>query len=423
MIETVPSPLEKALALNLDPLKYGTIVEIGAGQEVARWFFQAGAAAGTIAKTMSAYDMKFSDEIYGVSSDKRYVSRARLEGMLEHEFDLIIERVEDYRPEGSTFFAFANTVSAQGYNKQDECHGWLGVRLQSAPHAPADDIVIHVRMLDDTNVEQQEALGILGVNLIYGAFFHADDPALLLRSLMDNLKWGRVEIDLVEFNGATLGAIDNGLMALELVKASLARAVLFDPDGNVVIPADALYKHSVLAMRGDYRPVNDGDIAIFEHAKARFLGPAATDGSTVLLAEMTMAKPANDAEIDTGDFLVRVNALTKRGFHVLISEFFRSFRVRQYFARYTSAPVAIVTDVNGFADIMREDYYEGLSGGLLEALGQLFPRDTTLYVFPAGDGDNQVTLDTLPIAANLQPLVAYLRDGGMVVPVDDFDPD
>ena len=422
MLETVPSPLEKALALNLDPLKYGTIVEIGAGQEVARWFFQAGAAAGTIAKTMSAYDMKFSDEIYGVSSDRRYVSRTRLEGMLAHEFDLILERVENYRPEGSTFFAFANTVAARGYNTQDECHGWLGVRLQSAPHAPADDIILHVRMLDDTNLEQQEALGILGVNLIYGAYFHADDPALLLRSLMDNIKWGRVEIDLIEFNGATLGAIDNGLMALELVKASLARAVLFDPNGDVVIPADALYRHSVLAMRGEYRPVGDADMAIFDHARARFLGETAVGGSTVFLAEMTMAKPANDTEIDTREFLSRVNALTARGFHVLISEFFRYFRVRQYFARYTRAPVAIVTDVNGFADIMREEYYEGLSGGLLESLGQLFPRDTTLYVFPQGAGDNRVTLDTMPIPDNLRPLVAYLRDGGMVVPIDDFDP-
>ena len=239
---------------------------------------------------------------------------------------------------------------------------------------------------------------------------------------MDNIKWGRVEIDLIEFNGATLGAIDNGLMALELVKASLARAVLFDPNGDVVIPADALYRHSVLAMRGEYRPVGDADMAIFDHARARFLGETAVGGSTVFLAEMTMAKPANDTEIDTREFLSRVNALTARGFHVLISEFFRYFRVRQYFARYTRAPVAIVTDVNGFADIMREEYYEGLSGGLLESLGQLFPRDTTLYVFPQGAGDNRVTLDTMPIPDNLRPLVAYLRDGGMVVPIDDFDP-
>ena len=127
MPNDAPNTIEKALALNLDPLKYGTLIEIGAGQEVARWFFQAGAAAGTIAKTMSAYDMNFSDAIYGASSDKRYVSRQRLEKMLAQEYDLIISRVKKRRPEGSTFFSFANTVAAQSFEKHEKCHGWMGV--------------------------------------------------------------------------------------------------------------------------------------------------------------------------------------------------------------------------------------------------------------------------------------------------------
>jgi len=419
----VPSPIEKALAINLDPLKYGTIVEIGAGQEVARWFFQAGGAAGTIAKTMSAYDMNFSDEIYGTTADRRYVSRARLERMLEYEFDLIVTRIEDLRPEGSTFFAFADTVTARGFRKQDECHGWLGIRLQSSPKSPPDEIIVHVIMLDDTNIEQQEALGILGVNLVYGAYMYADSPDRLLRSLMDNLKWGRIEIDLVEFRGPTLGSIDNRLMALELAKASLTRAVMFDPDGKVVIPADALHRRSVLAMRGAFHPLSATGKAMFDHARARFLTqPGITEEATVFLAEMTMADLANDGEVDTGDFLSRVLNLRSLGFHVLISEFFRYFRVRQYLARHTPGPVAIATDIDGFGDIVREDYYEGLSGGILEALGKLFPPETTVYVYPMLKDGRKITLDDMPIADHLRPLVAYLRERGLVVAIDDFDP-
>lgn len=422
MTEAGPNTIEKALAVNLDPLKYGTIVEIGAGQEVARWFFQAGAAAGTVAKTMSAYDMKFSDEIYGVEEDRRYVSRKRLERMLKREFDLVVSRIEESRPDESTFFAFADTVTAKGYREQSECHGWLGVRLQLQPKAPPDEIILHVRMLDDTNLEQQEALGILGVNLIYGAFFLADRPEELLRGLADNLKWGRVEIDLVELRGPTLGAIDNRLMSLELVKASLARATLFDPYGNVVIPADELYKRSVLAMRGEFRPVLNVDMDMFDHARTEFLAkPDVDDGKTVFLAEMTMAELANDGEIDTADFLSRVNTLSTLGFHVLISEYFRYFRVRQYLARYTKAPVAIVTDIDGFGDVMREDYYEGLDGGLLESLGQLFPADTTVYVYPKLEDGRIVTLDDMEIADPVRPLLSYLRGRGQVIPLTDID--
>ena len=425
MAETATSTIEKALALNLDPLKYGTIVEIGAGQEVARWFFQAGAAAGTVAKTMSAYDMKFSDEIYGTASDQRYVSRGRLERMLEQEFDLVVSRIQDHRPDDSTFFAFADTVAAQGFKTRAECHGWLGVRFQCEPRATPDEILIHVRMLDDTNLEQQEALGIVGVNLIHGAFFHRDNPAELLRSLVDGMKWGRVEIDLVEMRGPKLDAFDNRLLALELVKASLARAVLFDPDGKVVIPADALYKHRVLAMRGTYYTVEPTDIDMFTHAKMQFSAQHTDADSDILcLAEMTMAQLANDQNIDTGDFLARVNRLSEAGYYVLISEFFRYFRVSQYFSRYSRKPAAIVTDLEGLGDIFREDYYGGLSGGILESLGQLFTRQTVLYVYPSGpspDSGGSMQIDDLPIADAMRPLLTYLMDRRQIVLIDNYN--
>jgi hypothetical protein len=417
--------IEKALALNFDPLKYGTIVEIGAGQEVSRWFFQAGGAAGSIAKTMSAYDMDVSDDIYGVTADKRYVSKDRLERMLKREFELNISRLQDKRSEDSQYFAFANTVAAQGFKKREECHGWLGIRLQLTPQSEPDDIILHVRMLDDLPHNQQEALGILGVNLIYGAYFLNKEPEALLSSLMDNLRWGRIEIDLVEFRGPTLGAIDDRLMALHLVKESLTRAVMFDLNGMIVIPADTLYKQSVFGIRGAFHTVSDTDIGMFNHAKEKFLKKPNVDGNkTVSIAEMTMADIANEEGIDTADFLRRVDALSAQGFYVLISEFFRYFRVRQYLGRYTREPVAIVSYVNGFAEIIREDYYQGLDGGILEGLGQLFIGDTTFYIFPnIEDGkiaEPKVSLNDLPIAGELRPLVTYLHQRGQIVPIDDF---
>ncbi len=420
MREDTSTTIEKALAFNLDPLKYGTIVEIGAGQEVARWFFQAGGAAGTIAKTMSAYDMNYSDDVYGAAPDGRYVSRARLEGMLDHEFSDTTSRIEAHRPEETRFFAFANTVAAQGFNKRAECHGWLGIRLQKTPKSPPDDIVLHVRMLDDTNLDQQEALGILGVNLIYGAFFYGDRPERLLRSLMDNIRWGRLEIDLVEFRGPNFGRIDNRLMALELVKASLARAVLFGPDGRVVIPADAFYRHSVLVMRGEFHTVQQADIDLFARAQARFRAQPANMASDVIcLAELTMAELANDEEIDTNDFLARVNRLADAGYYVLISEFFRHFRVRQYLARYSREPVVLVVNTAELGEILCEDFYSGIPGGILEGLGLLFPRPTVAYVYPEAGRAGTVALDKLPIADNLRPLLAYLRACGQIVPVDE----
>lgn len=422
MPEDKSGTIEKALAFNLDPLKYGSIVEIGAGQEVARWFFQAGGAAGTIAKTLSAYDMNYSDEIYGAAPDGRYVSRARLERMLEREFNVTTSRIGAHRPEGTRFFVFANTVAAQGFTKRAECHGWLGIRLQLTPKGAPDDIILHVRMLDETNRDQQEALGILGVNLIYGAYEYADRPEELLRSLMDNIRWGRLEIDLVEFRGPTFGHIDNRMMALELVKASLARAVLFAPDGRVVIPADAFYGQSVIVMRGQFHTVEQTDIDVFECATRRFLAQPANRASDVInLAELTMAELANEEEIDTADYLARVKRLAEAGYYVLISEFFRHFRVRQYLARYTREPVILVVNRTELEEILCEDFYSGIPGGILEGLGLLFPKPTVAYVYPETGPGGAMDMDRLPIPENMRPLLDYLRAGGQIVPVDDCD--
>ncbi|SCA55551.1 conserved hypothetical protein [Candidatus Terasakiella magnetica] len=420
MSEPVTSSIEKALAMNLDPLHYGTIVEIGAGQEVARWFFQAGAAAGTIAKSMSAYDMVFSDEIYGASPDKRYVSRNRLEQMLEREYELTVDRVADHRSEDSRYFAFANTVAAQGYHKRAECHGWLGIKLQTEPQQEPDEIILHVRMLDDTNLEQQEAIGILGVNLIYGAYHYADDPKKLINSLKDNMKWGRIEVDLIEFNGPNFDKIDNSLMALELVHASLVRAVLFSPEGKVVIPSDALYKHRILAMRGKFETVEEKSTKRFSHAKARFQKREPNAPKKIIsLAEMSMSEGANEGTVDVENFLARVNQLCDAGYHVLISELYRYFRVRQFLARYTREEVALVSDAKGVRDIFHEENYEGLAGGVLEGLGQTFTDKTIAYIYP--DDEKPLRISSLPVTDHMRPLVSYLHDNGQIELVKDFE--
>ena len=422
MSENALTTIEKALAINLDQLKYGTIAEIGAGQEVARWFFQAGAAAGTIAKTMSAYDMGFSDAIYGADDDGRYVSRARCERMLSQEYDLIISRIKSSRPEGSRFFAFTNTVAAQGFRRRDECHGWIGVRLPQAPEMEPDNIVLHVRMLDDTNLEQQEALGILGVNLIYGAFMHAGDPKRLMRSLLDNLKRGRIEIDLVEFSGPSLGHLDNRKMAIELVEAKLTPAILFGPNCSVQIPADVLYKKSTLVMRSNFDPSTDVEMARFDYAVKRFAAERGIDPDQIVrLAEVTMRELTKTGNVETTNYIERIEELAKRGFHVLISEFVSNYFVRQYIAHYTSAPVGIVTDVKGFQEIFRPEVYDGLDGGILEGLGKLFPDGTTAYVYPTVEDGKRLTLDAMEFAESLRPLSVYLRGLGRLVSADDFE--
>lgn len=242
---------QKALQINLDPSKYGTFAEIGAGQEVARWFFRVGGAAGTIAKTMSAYDMTISDAIYGPA--ERYVTRQRLQSMLDHEYGLLIERLDPKRGATTRFFVFADTVRARGYKATDESHGWMGVRFQTEPQAEPSQIIIHVRMLDNENVLQQEALGIMGVNVLHGAIYLYGDPAAFINSLMDSLSTDRVEVDMIKFSGPAFQKVDNRLMSLELVQQGLANSAMFTADGEVVQAAEILYKKPILVERGSFR--------------------------------------------------------------------------------------------------------------------------------------------------------------------------
>lgn len=371
----------KALNINLDPNEYGTFAEIGAGQEVARHFFKAGGAAGTIAKSMSAYDMKFSDDIYGKC--KRYVSRDRLLQMLDHEYELLTERLDELRGDRTCFFAYANTVAARNYKGTNECHGWMGVRFQTNPRTPPNDIIVHVRMLDKTNQLQQDALGIFGVNLIYGSFYTHNNPDIFIQSLEDNIGPDRIEVDMIEFNGPAFEEVDNRVLSLKLVEFGLTKAVMFAPQKVVLQPSEALYKKCVLLERGSFRPVTYLHLDMLRCAGSQFLQePGVLDEEVVILMEITMHSLQATGEIDYDDFLARVDTLSILGYNVLISNYFEFYRLIAYVRRYTTKMVGMALGINTLLEVFNDAHYKNLEGGILEASGRLFKENTKLYVYP-----------------------------------------
>ncbi len=371
----------KALTINLDEAKYGTFAEIGAGQEVARHFFQAGGAAGTVAKTISAYDMKFSDEIYGKSA--RYVSRERLNLMLDHEYGLLIERLRDVRGDRSHFFAFANTVSARNYRGNNECHGWLGIRFQTSVNTPPSDVILHVRMWDQENILQQQALGVVGVNLMYGGFYLLEDPDKLIGSLVDNLTIERIEVDMINFAGPLFAHVDNRLMSLKLVELGLTNAVMFSPQGEVLQPSEVLYKKAILVERGSFRPVTLVNVDMLQCALAQFLQEPVLQGSDiVVLMEITMHNLLASGKVDHEDFLARVDTLAAIGNNVLISNYMEFYRLTSYFRRYTKQMIGVAMGINNLLEVFNEKYYENLEGGILESFGRLLKNETKLYIYP-----------------------------------------
>ncbi|MEW6156943.1 MAG: TonB-dependent receptor [Verrucomicrobiota bacterium] len=415
---------QKAFQINLDPTKYGTFAEIGAGQEVARWFFRVGGAAGTIAKSMSAYDMTVSDAIYGPCD--RYVSRRRLQTMLDHEYELLLERLNQKRGQTTKFFVFANTVTARSFKQHDESHGWMGIRFQFEPRAEPSQIIIHVRMLDRENVQQQEALGIMGVNLIYGALYLHHDPIAMVESLMDNLTSERVEVDMIKFSGSGFESLDNRLMSLQLVEKGLSNAALFTANGEVVQAAEVLYKKPILVERGSFRPVTKVTIDMLESAQAQFVQePNVRGEEIVVLMEMTMRNLATESGIDHKDFLDRVDILGTLGKTVLISNYGEYYRLASYLFRYTKKMIGIAMGVPTLREIFEEKYYTDLEGGILESFGRLFKNALKLYVYPLREPvtGSIITANNLVVAPNLRHLHAYLIENHFIQSIRDYNVD
>jgi hypothetical protein len=412
----------KALAVNLDPRRYGSFAEIGAGQEVVRWFFRVGGAAGTIAKSMSAYDMEVSDAIYGHC--ERYVCRQRLEDMLNHEHTLNLERLKESRGDTTAFFAFADTVSARNFKGTNDCHGWMGVRFQSHPGDQDSQIIIHVRMLDTENALQQEAIGIIGVNLLYGAFFLNHEPDKLVQSLLDSLNTRRVEIDMIEFSGIAFRNVDNRVMSLRLVQLGLSNAAMFSAKGEVLQPSEVLYKKPILVERGSFRPLTNVNLDMLRSAHEKFCQePDVEPDQVVALAEITMKNLQANGDIDLRDFLARVDTLAACGMTVLISDYFEYYRLAAYLARYSKKKIGITMGAGSLCDLFDHKYYSELDGGILESFGRLFKNDLKLYIYPLKDRntDELTTVDNLKVAPELRKLYEYLVDKGCIEQLDNFN--
>ncbi len=413
---------QKAQQINRDAKRYGTFAEIGAGQEVARCFFRAGGAAGTVAKTISAYDMAVSDAIYGRC--KRYVSRERLQNMMDLEHSLNLERLRSSRGGSTAFFAFADTVAARNYHGTNECHGWMGVKYQSHPRDENSQITIHVRMLDHENDLQQEALGIVGVNLLYAAFFLHHQPQMMIESLLDNLTTERIEIDMIEFAGIEFRHVDNRVMSLKLVELGLSGAAMFGPNGEVLQPSEVLRKRPLLVERGSFRPVTKVNVDMINCTRERFGAEAEVKESEILeLMEITTRNLLSEGNLDLSDFLARADLLAATGKTVLISDYFEYYRLAGYLARYTKEPIALVMGVTSLRDLFKEEYYAGLEGGILEAFGKLFTKDLRIYVYPYQDSatGQMETVDNLQMPEGLQRLYGHLVERGQIKQLDNFD--
>ena len=426
MIHQKLTPKQKALAINLDPHIYGTFAEIGAGQETVRHFFRAGGASQTIAKAMSAYDKDFSDAIYGKEVRNRYVTQNRLRKMLRYEVSLIEERVSRETCPGRKFFSYANTVTTINFDKTMKGHGWVGLRFQLDENDDYNEIVLHVKFNENDATLQQETLGGLGVNLIYGAFNYSDNPRKMINSLFDDINNDNLEIDMIDFSGPAFNYVDNRLMSLQLVKNGMTDAVIFNSEGNNMLPADILYRKNIFAVRGSFRPVTLVNIDMFLKGLEMFNKDwqCSTDETEVLF-EITISNLRAAGDIDERDFLDRVDVLGKLGYTVIISNFSEYYRLIDYFATYTNGKIGVAMGVNNLLDVFDENYYKNLSGGILEAFGKFFRKDMRVYLYPYKDPETHelLTADNLKVADSLKELYKYFKHNNRIVDIKDYNPD
>jgi hypothetical protein len=419
MEREILSTNRKALRINLNPNIYGTFAEIGGGQEIARQFFQAGGASGTVAKTISAYDKSFSDSIYNKNKPGRYVSEQRLQKMLQAEYDELIRILDAKQGKTTRFFSFANTVETLNFKKTNQGQGWLGVIFQLSPRSEPNQVIIHVNLLENDSLLQQRTLGILGVNLMFACYFYHERPNQFIQSLQDNLTRDHLEITMIRMRGPDLEYVDNRLLAVQLVKNKMTPAIMFDRYGEVHSPADLLYKKNVLAFRGSFRPVTYVTFDMLQSSFRIFKRDADYDKSnTISLCEMTINKLLHQGgDIDERDFLDRVDVLNGMGQNVMVSTFREYYKLVGYFSQFKIINLRIVIGIPTFMNVLEKKYYLNLRGGILEALGKLFVDNMKLYIYPTvsavsidnpDEGKDLITTESLPLPDDLRMLVDYL---------------
>lgn len=416
--------LEKARAVNLSRNQYGTFAEIGAGQEVARWFFRAGGASGTIAKTISAYDMTISDALYGPT--ERYVCRSRLQSMLEYEYRLMVERLGAKRGADTLFFSFADTVTTRSFKYHQEAHGWMGIRFQLEPLAEPNEIILHVRLFDKFALQQQEALGILGVNLIYGAFNASTRTSDFIESLLDELNTDRINIDMLKFSGPDFAMVDNRVVSLLLVKSGLTQAAMFAPNGEVLQASEVIYNKPLLIERGTFRPITRVNLDMLESARNQyreaFVSKSPDDAPVEILEISTRNLIRNDT-IDFEDFLNRADMIASTCKLTLISDYPEFYRLVEFFNAYSQSHIGIVLGLPTFLEIFDEKYYAHLDGGILESIGRLFKKNVRLYVYPKLNSQTQALKRVFSETRHhpLAPFIEYLRARGQIVDLPIID--
>jgi hypothetical protein len=413
MNREIYSTKRKALMLNLDSSKYGTIAEIGGGQEVARTFFQAGGASGTIAKTISAYDKTFSDHLYNKGESGRYVSLARLEKMLDGEYNDLLAVLGEKRNTKVKFFSFADTVETLNYSKTNEGQGWLGVKFELSKPGEPNEVIIHVRLLENDSLLQQYTLGALGVNLIFACFYYHDKPNIFLQSLLDNLDTDRIEITMARMTGPDLEYVDNRLLCVQLVKNGMTPAVMFDRKGDVHQPSDFLYKKNALVLRGRFRPITYVGFDILKTSYALFKEDKNfSPKNTLQICEITLNNLLEEGEINERDFLDRVDLLNGMGQNVLVSNFQEFYKLVDYFNRFKLLNLRVILGVPTFKKVLEKKYYVNLRGGILEAMGRMFPENTRFYIYPALDRKTGkiILVDDIEMEADVRHIFNYLVD-------------
>lgn len=425
--ENIPSVKAKALRINLNSHIYGTFAEIGAGQEVARHFFRSGGASGTIAKTMSAYDKAFSDAIYGEEPDNRYVTESRLKKMLSHEINLLKTRMDRENHPNKMFFTYANTVATIDFAKKYKGHGWMGIKFQTDPKDDFSEIHIHVRFHNFEAKAQQESLGLMGLNLIYGAYYKNDEPRKLLKYLYDHIDKDAIEIDTINFSGPLFKNVDNRVMSMELVKNGMTEAVMFGPDGNNILPARVLYKKNILAIRGRFRPVTkvnedmiDKSIEIISHQEDY------KEEENLTVFEITLSNLRTpNGEINELDFIHRATLLCSLGQTVMITNFKEYYRLAEYFSSYTDENIVLTMGVNNLVEIFDEKYYDHLSGGILEAFGKLFYKNLRVFLYPIKDTKNGkiINSNNLQVDSRMKNLYKFFKYNNKIIDIFSFNED
>jgi len=429
MEQEILSTNRKALKINLDDAIFGSFAEIGGGQEVARHFFQAGGASGTVAKTISAYDRAFSDALYDSTRSGRYVSEERLEEMLTAEYHDLTSILGEKRGLDTQFFSFANTVVTINYQKDNRGHGWLGMRFQLKPETPPNQVVLHVNLLENDTLLQQGTLGILGVNLIYACFYLHEYPNQFLRSLLDNLSTDRIEVTMIRMSGPGLDYVDNRLLSVQLVKNNMAKAIMFDRYGKVQQPYDMLYNKNVLAFRGSFRPVTYVMLDMFRASYKIFKRDEDYEKeNTISLCEMTLRNLLQEGELDERDFLDRVDILNEIGQNVMVSNFREYYKLVQYFAQFRIRKLRVVIGIPTLMNFLEKKYYTDLRGGIMEAMGKFFIDNMKLYVYPTVSavsidnptkGKELITSRNLSLADDVQHLYQYLISNRMILDIPD----